>query len=401
MLFINNTLDKDVVFLTLYAAHMQHTPLHRVVLTTCIAAALLSNVTSVSASTKAEVTFGDWYRYAMHQLAPEISVSLGVTTVSDGQAALVQRRALLPATPANWLGQAFGTGSMLSANIEHSSVSVGTQPALRTTGAALVNSGLQRSITSPGVVAAFSNGSNIRVGAVFAQQQFLSGIGQQRVDLYNPLASAVVRSEVSSGSAIRVGFDQHLGDAALIALDYQSRVDMDSFQRLRGLYSEPGDFDVPATVSMGVSVNPTARATVGVGVDRLLYSDVPAFTSNALPNRLLSLLGDSTSPSFEWRDLTVYRANVSVKTSDDAAVRVTYATRLQPLPTSVALRGALSQASAARNVVVGFDQGLGDGAAFSVAATYSPSQYFLGPRVGSNDSTGKLLELQAVWRLEF
>lgn len=390
------------MFLTLYAAHMQQHSAKRQLIFTCIGLGLLAASSAAPAASKAEAALGDWYQYAMYQLAPEISMSLGVTTASDGQAALVRQKALLPVTSSSWLSNAFGERTLFRATLSQSTSLVGLQPGLRVAGAALGGGvDLNRSVTAPELTASFGSGSQLRVGAVFAQQQFLSDLGQQRIDLGNPLARSTVRSESSSGSAIRFGLDQELGSQASLALDYQSRVDMDAFQRLRGLYSEPGDFDVPATVSMGLNVNTGDRASVGVGVDRLLYSDVSAFTTNALPNRLLSLLGDSTSPRFEWRDLTVYRATVNVRTADDSALRVTYATRLQPVPNSAALRSALSQDSSARNVVVGFDQALGAGAAFSVAATYSPSQYFLGPRLGSSDGSGDLLEVQAVWRLEF
>lgn|GEM_PF-1203959 len=401
MWFRNNIVDKSVVFLTLYATQMQHIPASRFFLPQCIALGLLCGASGAHAkASAAQAALGDWYQYALYQLAPEISVSLGAASPSDGQASLVISKSLLNATENRWAP--LFKSAAFSASLQQTSGAISAQPGLRVFGAALQASGeLIRATSSPELAAAFDTGSQIRVGAVFAQQQFLSGLGQQSVDFANPLQRATVRSEVSSGSALRVGFDQYLGENASVALDYQSRVDMDAFQRLRGLFSEPGDFDVPATVSMGVNLHATSTASVDLGVDRLLYSDVPAFTSNALPNRLVSLLGDSTSPSFEWRDLTVYRATVNWQAADDSMVRVTYATRLQPLPSSGALRSALAQQSAARNLVVGFDQALGAGAAFSVAATYSPSQYFLGPRVGNNDGAGDLLELQAVWRLEF
>jgi hypothetical protein len=368
---------------------------------TLLAAAFSASLCGVAQAATAQDALGDWYRYALHQLSPDISVSLGVTTPSDGNAVLVRQRSLLPlGERAGWLSSAF-EGSQVSISIERSAGRTAPQPGGRNLDAFPQPGDVLRRTTAPELTAAFGRGSQVRVGAVFAQQQFLSGLGERQVDVYNPLSRAVVQAEQTSGSAIRVGFDQALGDALALQLDYQSRVDMDAFQRLRGLYTEPGDFDVPATVSMGLNVASSARTSVGIGVDRLLYSDVPAFTSNALPNRLLSLLGDSTSPSFEWRDLTVYRAQVSFKPAEASALSLSYATRLQPLPTSVALSQALAQNAASRNVAVGFDQNLSTGGAFSVAASYAPSQYFLGPRVGENDNDGALLELQAVWRFEF
>ena len=75
---------------------------------------------------------------------------------------------------------------------------------------------------------------------------------------------------------------------------FQSRIDMEEFAAYRGVYSQPADLDIPARARLGLAFQASDRSWLNVSIERVMYSDISAFPSRYLPNRFLSLLGDST-----------------------------------------------------------------------------------------------------------
>jgi long-chain fatty acid transport protein len=134
-----------------------------------------------------------------------------------------------------------------------------------------------------------------------------------------------------------------------------------------------------------------------------MYSDISAFPSQHLPNRFLSLLGDSTSPSFDWEDLTVYSVGYSWSDGKDQEWRVDLSTRTQPSPSSRVLNQALSADLANSAMVIGYSRRTGDRSRFNVNAAYAPSEYAFGGSVlgVTTDEIGQQFEVEAMWTLSF
>jgi len=184
---------------------------------------------------------------------------------------------------------------------------------------------------------------------------------------------------------------------------YQSRVGMDSFSNYRGVFSDPGDFDIPANASVALSYSLTPTFGLDVGVQRVMYSSITPFTSSSLPTRFLALLGDGASPVFAWRDLTVYSVGWTMHDDDVGNLELRYTTRQQPMPTSVLLEHALAADTANDMVSLGWSRAVGDNAHMSFAASYASSPYLLMmPAYGThNNSTAGQVEFEALWSVGF
>ena len=115
-----------------------------------------------------------------------------------------------------------------------------------------------------------------------------------------------------------------------VGAGFQSRIDMEEFAYHHGVYSSPADFDIPARASVGMAFQTNQKSWLNVSIERVMYSDVSAFPSRLLPDRLLSQLGDSTSPSFAWNDLTVYSVGWTWNNEEDTLWRVDVSTRSTP-----------------------------------------------------------------------
>lgn len=247
------------------------------------------------------------------------------------------------------------------------------------------------------------------VAAVVARQHYAThgfGYGEWDGTRSHPRYPGVgtgVR-ESSTGSGVRLDWGRELGaqgwrvDAA-----WQSRIEMDAFKAYRGVYSEPGDFDIPGYAELALEVPVSRGVRLSGEVQRVFYQDIPTFTSASLPTRFLALLGDAASPEFAWRDLTVFALELRI--GDPSAGRWTLraATQQQPRPTSALLDRALSELYSDRNLAVAWERETPGWGAFRVAASYSPVTYFLGsaPYLQRGFQTGRQLEFEAQWTLSF
>lgn len=352
-----------------------------------------------------DASLGQWTQYALRGVTPEFSwadrpsAAAVEPTVLD---ALNSRTGLVPK-----VSLTLGDQELLSVSISRAltgdtpAYEAGGLSAQRLTGAGV---GLERTLIAPSLTRNVSDTASISAGVVLAYQQFASwGRGAGTRAFNDDLGQSPVSFlGVSYGSGVRVGLEQQLGGQFALQTQFQSRIDMSELQDYRGLYSRPGDFDLPAVASAGLEWNDGGPMTLGVGVSRVLYSDIAPFTSAALPVRFLALLGDANSPSFAWRDLTMYSLDWRWGLSEQSMIGFHYTTRQQPEPTSGALREALASEFTDNNFGLSLTHRFERFGALRLAASYAPAQYFLGnASISNRDAGGEQVEVEAVWSMAF
>ncbi|HET8940556.1 MAG TPA: hypothetical protein VFN13_01030 [Rudaea sp.] len=270
--------------------------------------------------------------------------------------------------------------------------------------------GLQRYIVAPSFSQRWGENSAFSLSAIFAYQRFAGlGLGQGAIAVrgntdFSALPPAYRNSPGSYGTGIRAEFNSALNTQLSWQVGYQSRVNMDAFNNYRGVYSEPGSFDIPASANLGLGYALTPRFKIDLGMQRVMYSGIAPFTSDALPTRFLVLLGSSISPAFEWRDLSVYSAGWTWSDPANGMWSVHYSTREQPLPTSRLLQNALEPYLATHDVEFRFARPIGEHSNLRLAATYAPAQFVLGlPTSNSlrNGNSGGQIEYEVSWTTQF
>ena len=265
-------------------------------------------------------------------------------------------------------------------------------------------SGVQRTVVTPSLVQEWGDGGAAKLSAVLAYQRFASlgfGMSQWQDEIMPPTWAESGNTSYGAGARVDVGGP--LNERLRWGVAYQSRVGMDAFQNYRGVFSDPGDFDIPASASVGIRYALTPAFGVDVGVQRVMYSAITPFTSGSLPTRFLALLGDSASPMFAWRDLTVYSLGWTLHDNDLGSLELRYTTRQQPLPTSVLLEHALAPVTANDMLSLGWSHALSQNSQMSFAASYASSPYLLMmPTYRSRDSaTASQVEFEALWSVRF
>ena len=249
---------------------------------------------------------------------------------------------------------------------------------------------------SPTLVRKFGNGE-LHIGGIFTYENFSSaGLGS------TPRTGGL-GSENSAGSALTLGWNGVLGNRVEGFASFQTVTRMDEYRSYRGLFAQAGRFDQPARARAGLNFAMLPESKMTVSVERVDYSAVQPFASRLLPDRFVSLLGDSASPTFAWQDLTIYRMGYDQRIGDRSLVSLAVSTSLQPNPTDARLRRALSQGSSDYTVSLGFERAFSSSARLRLGASYMPFSYFFGPSLLSadRDYSGANVEAEALFEVLF
>ncbi len=262
---------------------------------------------------------------------------------------------------------------------------------------------VDRRMLTSGLYVQSASGIGFGVDAVFAEQRFASWTLSPLADQSAAAFSApTILTEESRGTGLAIAMGGPFTDRLGWSVGVRSRVDMNAYKRFQGVYSEPGDLDIPATAALGITASVLPGADFVLGAEHVFYSQVNGFSSYALPNRFLALLGDSNSPSFAWQDLTVYSAALQGDVSAwNWSVR--YSTSLQPNPTAPLLQRAIEGIQSDSNWSLGLGRSLGSLGDLRLTASYAGSEYVLGsPYLNNVDPTDSThFEFEALWNVRF
>lgn len=144
--------------------------------------------------------------------------------------------------------------------------------------------------------------------------------------------------DYSYGVGLRVGMQYALTDQLTFGIAAQTKFDMSEFDDYAGLFEGGGDFDIPASVTVGLAYQPTTDLALLLDYQKIFYSDVPA-VANASD---AGLLGDDGGAGFGWDDVEVIRIGAEWKASPVMTWRVGYAHATNPIGTDDVTFGILA-----------------------------------------------------------
>lgn len=349
----------------------------------------------------ADATMDAWRAYASDSMTPKYEWVERKAVAAP----TVLGRALMPET--TLVRAHFGADSAPLVAVSFASSISGDSPDRNSGFGALKSvdlpqAGLVRNILAADVSGDVGNESQLTAGVVFARQQFASfGLGTEVIERSNDARRDLTESV--SGSGVRVGFEHALNDRLTLGTSVQSKINMEAFQSYRGVFSDPGDFDLPARAGVSARWQPLSFADFSVSAERVFYSDLIAFSSRSLPARFLALLNDGSQPELTWRDLDVFSADFGVSMGAASRMTLRYSTQQQPEPSSLVLMNAFSSLLTDNNFALGFEHRFDRAGQLRLTASYAPSEYYLGNISGltADSGTGSQVEAEAVWRLDF
>lgn len=171
-------------------------------------------------------------------------------------------------------------------------------------------------------------------------------IGYQRFKAYGLDGFRVISSDPDNltnrgyddawGAGLRVGYYGRVAPAIAIGVSYATKIDMQEFDKYKGLFAERGDFDIPENYGFGISWSATPKLMFAADYMRINYSKVasvgnpsnqsgcaPAFPAG--PGVGAGCLGASgTSIGFGWQDISVIKIGVEYHWDNRLTLRAGY-----------------------------------------------------------------------------
>ncbi len=225
----------------------------------------------------------------------------------------------------------------------------------------------------------------------------------------------------SYGGGLKLGFQGDVGGGVTLGVSYQTEMMMSEFDSYAGLFAEQGDFDIPATATIGMAWKINPAHTIAFDIQEIFYSDVksvgaplnPSMNNCAgfvfgggNPANSQDCLGGSNGSGFGWEDMTIYKLGWQWAANPTWTVRAGVSQGDQPIPSSEVLFNILAPAVMETHVTAGFTWNMNPTTEISVAGMYAPEKSQSGPNplaAGSQtiELTMRQYELEASVGIKF
>lgn len=178
-------------------------------------------------------------------------------------------------------------------------------------------------------------------GVILAHQRFkatgllgFAGFSEDPANLSNQSGH-----DSANGLGVKLGWQGEVASDVALGVSYQSKIFMSEFDDYAGLFAEQGDFDIPATASLGLAWDTSSNTKLVVDIQTIFYSGVAAISNsisqlsngscvdalnsafNGGPQAATGAgcLGGSNGAGFGWDDMTVVK--VGYEWGDDITWR--------------------------------------------------------------------------------
>lgn len=234
---------------------------------------------------------------------------------------------------------------------------------------------LMQLFIAPTYARSFGNGASFGVSPIIAAQSFEArGLGSFASFSSNPAALTDNGHDVAYGLGLKLGVQVPVGDDMRFGASYQSRIGMGEFDDYAGLFEGQGDFDIPASATVGIAMDANDALTLAFDVQWIGYSGVDSIANPMFPNLMAAPLGADGGPGFGWEDMTVYKLGASYAVNDDQAWHFGYSRSDQPVPDSEVLFNILAPGVVEQHFTIGYSGKTGNGNGWTIAAMYAPSE---------------------------
>ena len=214
------------------------------------------------------------------------------------------------------------------------------------------------------------------------------------------------------GYGAKAGVNWQAAPHLKLAISYQSRIYMSSFDDYASLFARSGDFDIPSNIRFGASWQVNDRVSLHYDIDHTNYGDIDAVgnpisglfacpTAGAGGSDLESCLGGSKGAGFGWDDVTAHKFGVAWQPANLTAwtLRAGFSYAAQPIESSEVLFNMLAPGVIEQHYTVGASRRLANGREASFSLMYAPSNKVSG--ANTFDPTQRIELQMKQFELEF
>jgi len=205
----------------------------------------------------------------------------------------------------------------------------------------------------------FAGAHSLGISGLFGWQRFKAE-GLNAFGMFSSDASKLTNNDYSTatGFGARIGYYGKFMRILSVGASYQTKMAMSEFSDYAGLFAEQGDFDVPASWSVGAAVSATPTLTLAAEVQQILYSGIKSINNPMLPNLQQALLGNDGGAGFGWEDMTVFKLGAQVTPLPTWTLRAGYSYGKQPIPESEVLFNILAPGVVEQHATFGLSKTL-------------------------------------------
>jgi long-chain fatty acid transport protein len=214
---------------------------------------------------------------------------------------------------------------------------------------------------------------SVGVAPTMAMQLFrangLGGFSGMSVD---PASFSDRSYDLSFGGGVRAGIEYDVTPDLRLGVAGSTKMYMMDFGAYKGLFAGGGSFDIPASVTAGVSYNIRPSITVMFDYKRIFYSDVAAIADPST-NVLLGIpFGASNGSGFGWHDINVYKFAAEWRATPIWTFRAGYSYNDSPLNTRDMMFNILAPATVQHHITGGVKYRYSDNMDLELSAMYAP-----------------------------
>ncbi len=267
-------------------------------------------------------------------------------------------------------------------------------------GQAQHNNGLGTAVTTPGVYGAGDvtmDLSQLFISATYARkinanaswgasliaagQRFrVKGLGTFAGFSSDPSKLSGNTHDYSYGAGVKLGAMGEVAPGVTLAGSVQSKIYMSEFDDYAGLFADDGDFDIPATATVGLAWDTSPSSVLTFDIQHIWYSDIDAI-ANPIQNLFTCVpgptggtgatcLGGSNGAGFGWEDMTIFKLGYQWQSSPDWTWRVGYSYGENPIPEDQTLFNIIAPATVESAITFGFTKKMSASNDLSLAFMY-------------------------------
>ena len=125
----------------------------------------------------------------------------------------------------------------------------------------------------------------------------------------------------SYGYGLRVGYMGKITPTITIGAAYATKMNMQKFDKYKGLFAEQGAFDMPENYNLGIAYQATPELTLALDYQRINYSGVKSIAN---PSNSTGAMGASNGPGFGWQDVDVWKLGAAYQYNKQWTLRAGY-----------------------------------------------------------------------------
>jgi long-chain fatty acid transport protein len=250
---------------------------------------------------------------------------------------------------------------------------------------------LSQLIFAPTLGWKFTPSHSVGVSPLVAYQRFKA----YGLDAFSPISSDPANLtnrgyDDAWGFGARIGYFGQLTPAIALGIGYSTKIDMQQFDKYKGLFAEQGDFDIPENYSIGLAFKATPRLTLAADYQRILYNKVKSVgnPSNVLGVGAAALGASDSSIGFGWQNVDVFKLGVEYQWSSSLLLRAGYNKSDNPIQARDVTFNILAPGVIEEHVTLGFTYNVGKTTELTVAYMHAFENSVSGPANNPNFPVG-------------